>query len=80
MEQHPRVREEAATPLRVESDKAMSKVVEQPPTVREEVATPPMVDCNRISEVPRLSKQEYEADTPACNTRAQRRPLTQEVI
>ena len=51
------MREEAATPPRLESNKAMSKVVEQPPRVREEAATPPRVDCDRIAEVPRFSKQ-----------------------
>ena len=74
------MREEAATSPRVESDKAMSKVVEQPPRLREEASTPLRVDGGRISEVPRFSKQEYESDTPARNTRAQRRTLTQEVI
>ena len=77
VEQPSRVREESATPPRVESEKAMSKVVDQPPRVREEAATPPRVDCNRIAEVPRFRKQEYEADTPASNTRSQRRTLTQ---
>ena len=80
VEQPQKVTEEAATPPRVESNKAMSKVVGQPPRVREEAATPPRVDCDRIAEVPRFSKQEYEADTPARNTRAQRITLTQEVI
>ena len=80
VEQPSRVREEAATPPRVESYKAMSKVVEQPPRVREEAATPARVDCNRIAEVPRFIKQEYEADTPARNTRAQITTLNQELI
>ena len=80
VEQTPRVREEAATPPRVESDKSMSKVVEQPPRVREEAATPPRVDCDIIVKVPRSRKQEYKAYTPARNTRSQRRTLMQEVI
>ena len=62
MEQHPRVREEAATPLRVESDKAMSKVVEQPPRVREESATPPRVESDKamskvVQPPPRVRKE-----------------------
>ena len=80
VEQTPRVREETATPPRVDINKAMSKVVEQPPRVREEAATPPRVDCDKIAEVPTFRKQEYEADMPARNTRSQRRTLTQEVI
>ena len=80
VEQPTRVREEDATPPRVDRDKAMSKVVKQPLRVREEAATPPRVDCNRIAEVPRFSKKEYEADTPSRNTSSQRRTLTQEVI
>ena len=80
VEQPPRVREEAAPPPRVDSYKEIIKVVEQPPRVREEASTPPRVDCNRIEEVPRFRKQEYEADTPERSTRAQRRTQTQEVI
>ena len=80
MEQPTRVREEDATPPRVERDKAMSKVVEQSPRVREEAATPPSVDGDIIAKVPRFSKQECEADTPARKTRSQRRTLAQEVI
>ena len=37
-------------------------------------------DDDEIMERPKCIKQEYEADTPARNTRAQRRTLTQEVI
>ena len=52
MGQPTRVREEAATPPRVESDKSMRNVVEQHPRVREEAATPPRVDGNKIAEAP----------------------------
>ena len=48
--------------------------------MREEASTPPRMDCNRIVEFPRFRKQEYESDTPARNTRAQRRTLTQDVM
>ena len=80
VEQPPRVREETATPPRVDTEKAMRKVVGQPSRMREKATTSPRVDGNRIAEAPRWIKQEFEADTPARNIMAQRRILTQEVI